>query len=217
MATPFMYLSLPTPSVTLGPAWASQLNAALEVVDAHDHSNGKGTTVKTAGIEINADLDFRSYTAFGLKSVKLSTQTSTLSGATHAQSLFSYNGDLYFTSGAGSPVQITASGAVVSVPGAVQTIPYAVVASSPYSATTNDVVLVVDTSAARTINLPAAVSTSAGRIYMVKDGTGNSETNAITILPNGADVIDLQASATLETNFGSLFLVSNGIDRWVIL
>jgi hypothetical protein len=217
MATPFMFLNLPVPSVTLGPAWASQLNVALEVIDEHDHSNGKGTTVKTAGIEINADLNFNDYTLFGLKSVKLATQSVALSGATHAQSLFSLGGDLYFTSGAGSPVQITSGGAVVSVPGAVQTMPYSAVASSPYSATTVDVVMVVDTTAARTIILPAAATTSAGRIYVVKDGTGLSETNAITINPTGADTIDLQASASLESNFSSVFLISNGINNWTIL
>lgn len=217
MITPFMYLSLPTPSVTLGPAWASQLNAALEAVDAHDHSNGKGTTIKTAGLEINADLNFNEFSSFGLKSVRLSTQDSTLSGAVNAQSLFSYSGDLYFTSGAGSPVQITAGGSVVSVPGAVQTIPFTVVASSPYSATTNDVVMSVDTSASRTIILPAAASTSAGRIYMIKDGTGGSETNPITITPTLGDSIDLEASATIDSNFGSVFLVSNGVNSWTIL
>lgn len=212
-----MYLSLPTPSVTLGPAWASQLNAALEAVDAHDHSNGKGTTVKTAGLEINADLNINEYSLFGLKSIRLATQVATLSGAANAQSVFSYGGDLYFTSGAGSPVQITSGGAVVSVAGAVQVIPYAAVASSPYSATTADVVMVVDTTASRTIILPAAVTTSAGRIYVVKDGTGNSETNPITISPTGADTIDLQASATLESGFGSIFLVSNGVNSWTVI
>ena len=213
-----MYLSLPTPSVTLGPAWASQLNAALEAVDAHDHSNGKGTTIKTAGIEINADLNFNEFSLFGLKSVRLSTQASTLSGASNAQSLFSHNGDLYFTSGGGSPVQITAGGDVKSVPGAVETIAYSAVSSSPYSATTSDVVLVVDTSAARQILLPAAVSTSAGRIYIIKDGTGNSETNAITITPVLGDTVDLDAAGTtLSSNFGSVFLVSNGVNSWTIL
>lgn len=221
MATPFMYLSLPTPSVTLGPAWASQLNTALETIDAHDHSNGKGTTIKTAGIEINADLNFNSFTAFGLKSVKLSQQSAALIGSTYAQSLFSLNGDLYYTTGSGTPVQLTSGGSIVSIPGALQTITYTAVSSSPYSVTTNDVLLAVDTSSARTITLPPAGSVSAGRVYIVKDLSGLSETNSVTVLPTGLDTIDgvdaISGGVTLASNYGSIFVVSNGLDRWAIV
>lgn len=220
MATPFMYLNLPTPSVTLGPAWASQLNTALETIDAHDHSNGKGTTIKTAGIEINADLNFSSYTAFGLKSVKLNAQSVALSGSTHAQSLFSLSGDLYYTTGSGVPVQLTSGGSIVSIPGALQTITYTAVSSSPYSVTTNDVLLAVDTSSARVINLPSAGSVSAGRVYIIKDLSGQSETNNITIYPSGSDTLDGAdnlTGATLSSNYGSIFVVSNGFDRWAIV
>ena len=58
--TPNMNLSLPVPTSTVGPAWASQLNTAVEVVDDHDHSSGKGKKVTPAGISINADLDINS-------------------------------------------------------------------------------------------------------------------------------------------------------------
>lgn len=217
MATQFMNLTLPTPSVTLGPQWANELNTALNIIDEHDHSNGKGTTIKTAGIEINANLDFNEFTLFGLKSVKLATQSGTLTGATNAQSLFSYNGDLYYVSGSGTAVPITSGASVVSVPGAMTTVPYSAVASSPYSATTLDVLLAIDTSSARTIILPAAASTSAGRIYIIKDASGLSETNNVTVNVTGSDTVDGASSVVLSSNYGSVFVVSNGADRWTIV
>jgi hypothetical protein len=49
MATANMNLSLPTVSVTIGPTWATQLNTALETVDVHDHTSGKGVQVPLPG------------------------------------------------------------------------------------------------------------------------------------------------------------------------
>ena len=58
MATSFLNLTLPTVTVTLGPTWATQINAAFEVIDEHDHTSGKGVQIPTAGLNINDDLDF---------------------------------------------------------------------------------------------------------------------------------------------------------------
>jgi hypothetical protein len=220
MVTSFMNLTLPTPSVTLGPQWDNELNTALQAIDSHDHSNGKGTTVKTAGIEINADLNFNSFRAFGLKSLKLATQDVQLSGGTHAQSLFSFNGDLYYTNSAGTAVPITAGAGLVPSAGAVQQIEYTVVASSPYTPSSADVMLAVDTTSARTIQLPAAASLASGRIYVVKDLTGASESNPITILPGVGDNIDGEGSSTgitLNSNFGTVFLVCDAANRWSVI
>ena len=90
MATTFMNLNLPTPTVTLGPEWANQLNAALEVVDQHDHTSDKGQRVPTAGLNINEDLDFNSNKALALQSTQYTEQASALSGATNAASLHTF-------------------------------------------------------------------------------------------------------------------------------
>lgn len=216
--TPFMNLNLPTVSVTLGPEWANQLNTALSAVDAHDHSSGKGTQIKTAGININADLNFNSFRAFGLLSAKFNEQLATLTGSSNALSLFAYNGNLYWVSGAGTPVQLTAGASIIPTPAAVETMDYSVVSTDiVINPASSQVVLAVDTTAARQITLPSAAAVAAGRIYIIKDATGNSETNTITILPDGADVIDGALSSTLTSNWGSWYLITNGIDRWLIL
>lgn len=214
--TPFMFLDLPTPTVTLGPAWAEQINEAFETVSEHDHSDGKGTTIKTAGIEINANLDINSWTLFGLKSLQLETQASALTGASNAQSLYSLGGNLYFTSGSGTAVQLTSGGSIVATPGTVESLTYtAITSDTVIPAAATYVVLGVNTSAARTITLPSAALVAAGRIFLIKDLTGTSETNNITILPDGADGIDNALSLTINSNFGAAFLITNGVDTWM--
>ena len=90
MATPLMGLDLPTPTVTLGPAWATQLNAALEVVDAHDHSTGKGTKVPTGGLNINADLDFNTFGLLQVGHLRFSDIVTPLTGSTNTEKLHAY-------------------------------------------------------------------------------------------------------------------------------
>lgn len=83
--------------------------------------------------------------------------------------------------------------------------------TSPYAVLSTDSNLMVDTTSARTINLPA--SPIAGDAYRVKDSTGTAATNNITVSGNGKN-IEGTASATINTNFASLFLVYNGT-QWV--
>jgi hypothetical protein len=216
--TPFMNLVLPTPSVTLGPEWADALNTALNTVDEHDHSDGKGTRVKTAGLDINADLNFNEFSAFGLKSVRLAEQVATLSGSSNALSLFSYAGDLYYTSGAGTPVQLTSGASIIPTPSAVSALTYTPITSSTVIAPTDTfVVMGVSTAAPRTITLPSAALVAGGRIFWIKDETGGAESNPITILPDGSDSIDGALSLTINSAYGCAFLLTNGVDKWMLI
>lgn len=60
MATPNMSLTLPTVGVTVGPTWATQLNAALTTIDSHDHTSGKGVQIPAAALNIDGSVDFAS-------------------------------------------------------------------------------------------------------------------------------------------------------------
>jgi hypothetical protein len=218
MATNFMNLDLPVVSETLGPAWATQLNAALETIDAHDHSSGKGTKVPTSGININANLNFGGYKPYNLLSLQLSSQSAALSGASHANSVFVQSGNLYFTNGSGTAVQLTSGGSIVSSPAAVESLEYTSVNSSVVIGPSDDFVFIaVDTNAARTITLPSASAVSTGRIYAIKDETGLANGNPITIEAAGSDTIDGEASIDLDSNFGSIWVISNGVDGFLIL
>ena len=118
MSTPNMTLTLPTVGVTAGPAYATQINAALTVVDGHDHSTGSGVQITPAGININADLSINSMNVTDVKTVRFTAQPSALAGTSpNLAALYVVNDDLYYNDGLGNQVAITASGAVAGAPG----------------------------------------------------------------------------------------------------
>ena len=109
MTTPNMNLNLPTVSSTTGPQWAESLNAALETVDSHDHSSGKGQRITPAGLNINTDLSFNSKAALDVNYVELLEKTEL--DAVNS-SLQIKDGELYFVDAASNEVRITAGGAI---------------------------------------------------------------------------------------------------------
>ena len=109
MATTFMNLTLPTVSSTIGPQWATELNAAISTIDSHDHSSGKGTQVTTAGININANLSFNNNSVTDLGAGTFNNLTSFL---TDLNTIYVKDGELYFNDAAGSQVKMTSSGSI---------------------------------------------------------------------------------------------------------
>lgn len=80
--------------------------------------------------------------------------------------------------------------------------------SAAYTITSTDNVLLVDASgAARTMTLPAA-SASSGKLFTVKKI--DSTTNAVTIARAGSDTIDGQTSYILTAQYQSVNVISNG-------
>lgn len=77
----------------------------------------------------------------------------------------------------------------------------------PYTTLTSDFVILVDSSAARTITPLGSPTT--GQMYRIKDNIGSAATNNITITPSGKN-IDGAASIVINTNYGSLDIVYNG-------
>lgn len=212
-----MALDLPTVSITLGPEWATKLNEALERIDIHDHSSNLGVKITPAGMNINDDLDFNENSASELKSLKLISNSSTLTGAANQRSLYSSGGNLYFTNAAGTAVQITDGSSLLSSPAAVETVSrQAVSADLTISPSSSFVFLEVDTSAARSITLPLASGVSDGRIYIIKDSTGQSDANNITLNAAGSDTIDGASSVTLDSPYGSWWVIGDGNSAWYI-
>src|SRR5690606_41649235 len=72
---------------------------------------------------------------------------------------------------------------------------------SAYTVQADDGTVLVDTSStAVTVTLPTAVGQS-GRIYTIKDATGDAETNNITIDGDGSETIDGAAGYTIEEDY----------------
>lgn len=162
-----MNLNLPTPEVTLGPEWATALNTALDLVDSHDHTSGKGVQVPTAGLNIDANLDFNENKATNLAAVQLQNLAAPDAGALNANSVQIVNGDLWAINGAGVAVQIT-SGSTVVVPSSSSTpagsIQMYAGSSSPLG------FLICDGSAVSRVSY-AALFTAVGTTFGVGDGS----------------------------------------------
>lgn len=102
-------MSLVVPDVgTSGPTYATQINSALDVIDAHDHTPGKGARIPPSGLNINADLPFNGNDAISLRSTRYVAQTAVLAASDDRNCVSSVNGNLYWNNSNGVPVQITA-------------------------------------------------------------------------------------------------------------
>ena len=212
-----MSLTLPTVSVTLGPQWANEVNAALETIDSHDHSSGKGVKIKPSGMNINAALDFLNNRAINLSGSRYQSLSATQTGSSNTNLVYSVSGNLYFTNGSGTAIQITSGGSLVSSPGAVTSFQRQAVSSNlTISPASNVVFFNVDTTASRTITLPLASAVSDGRIYIFKDEDGSSNSFPITIDTAGSDTIDGSSSATIDSNYGSITVIGDGSSAWYI-
>jgi hypothetical protein len=214
-----MNLELPIVSTTLGPEWATELNAALEVVDGHDHSSGKGIKVPVSGLNMNAHLNFEEFKAYNLRSVQfVADLAAALTGATNAGSVHMYNGNLYFTNGSGTAIQLTAGASPVTTPGTFQTLEVTTAAGDlTISSSDTFVQINVDTTSSRTITLPPASSVAEGRVYVIKDATGDCYTNNMTIAPDGADTIDGEVSLNVDSDFATVWVSSDGVANWTII
>jgi microcystin-dependent protein len=112
--TPNMNLSLPSPSVTAGPTWATNVNTAFSVVDTHDHSPGRGSLIPATALNITSDLSLNNTAKLlQVKSLNLAVQDTALPAA-NAQAVYSISGDLWYNNSAGTPVQLTAGNSITS-------------------------------------------------------------------------------------------------------
>jgi hypothetical protein len=82
--------------------------------------------------------------------------------------------------------------------------------STSYTVLSTDLIVgVTDTSAARTISLPSPSSTIIGQIYTVKDESGGALINNITVDVTGGANIDGNSTAVIGTNYGKLSFYCN--------
>ena len=217
MATPDMNLELPVVSNTLGPAWAAMVNEAFETVSEHDHTSGKGKRITQAALEFTDDVDMQNQRVINTPALKLNNQAVTLAGTGNEGSVYEVLGNLWWTNGSGVAVQITSAGSVVSGATSTESMELDAISIDTILASGgDDVTLAVDTSGApRTVTLPLASAVVKGRIYIIADATGNSETNTLTVAAAGSDTIMGASTATITSNYGSIFLQGDGVSKWV--
>lgn len=210
MASSGTYLNLTLPDVgsTLGPTWATTLNNAFVDLDDHDHST-QGKSIPSAGLNINADVEFNDNSATELKGVTFQQQSSSssVSRTLYADS----NSDLYYRSSTGS-VRITRNDVVFGG------FSHARLTNSTSTSLTiadsnTSAVFIMKSSTARGITMPSASDVDVGRFYLIKDGAGTASTANITITPTSTQTIDggtAGTAITISTNYGHAWLISDG-------
>jgi hypothetical protein len=109
--TPLMNLVLPVvgPSGQVGPTYATNLNEALEAVDSHDHSSGKGSRITQDGMVFTDSLDLDSNAIIDALSMVFSSQNSPLATA---NAIYVSDGDLFYNNSSGTQIQLTAAGTI---------------------------------------------------------------------------------------------------------
>ena len=93
-----------------------------------------------------------------------------------------------------------------------------VVSSSPFAVTSAHHYLAVDTSSARTINLPSISSADVGRILTIFDAAGNANNQNITINSgDGSEDINGAGNYVINTPGGVVTIICAAIDSWVVI
>lgn len=119
-STPYMNLDLPSPLVTLGPTWATLLNAAFGEVDAHDHTSGNGLPIRPAAMLFDEPVNLNGQPLQNLQSIALQSLAAAATGTT---TIYALNGDLYFRNGNDVPIAITVGNAIAGAPGSITNLP----------------------------------------------------------------------------------------------
>ena len=120
MSTPNMGLVLPTDHGS-SDVWDTILDAVFSLIDAHDHTTGKGVPIPSAALGINADVSWAGFALTAAKGFGFTEQAST-SITSYSDLLYvdSTTHNLMFRNSSGVNVQITAGNTLnVSIVGGI--------------------------------------------------------------------------------------------------
>ena len=79
----------------------------------------------------------------------------------------------------------------------------------------DDLFIDVNVSNAVTLTLPP--SPPIGTYYIIKDSSGSAGTNNITVSANTGNTIQGSASTSITTDFGSVQIIYDGTNKWLII
>lgn len=125
--------------------------------------------------------------------------------------------DIFYNSGGGvgppGPTGPAGPQGIPGQPGTIGVVPVTLVTTSPFTPTLADYLLDVNFDGAGSIVLPVS---PVGTVFIVKDVSGTAGVNTITVSATGGVLIDGSATALINTNYGSLTFIFNGI-QWDIV
>lgn len=200
--TPNMNLPSPIPGVTPGQDYADQNQACFTLIDSHNHSSGQGVQINPDGININTDFPMNNQNVISIKSLRLQDQLSSLVGVSDIGCLYRVSDDLYFNDGAGTPIQITANGAVSGTPGSIANLVSP--ASAAYVAGTSTFVWqsAVNTPAnmdGASFTFRKTTASSFGITVSVPSGIASNYSIVWPALPAQTNVVTLDSSGNLAS------------------
>ena len=90
--------------------------------------------------------------------------------------------------------------------------------NSNYSILSSDYYIgVTDLSSSRTVTLPSAAVVGAGKVYVVKDHSGDAnQSHYVIVAASGSEKVDGGSSFELKAAYESVILVSDGSDWFVM-
>lgn len=214
-----MGLLIPIPGVDPGEEYAYLISNDLARIANHTHtgpSNLDGYQVPTAGLNINEDLSTQSNNITNLRSTRYIDQPSSLVGVGDLDCVYFQNGDLWINNGDGVPIQIT-SGGLVNTTSSNNYNVLDISSNHAINFTDTDILFSVDCrSNTVSVTLPLAADVPNGRFYFLKDTYGASETFAITLVANGTDTVDGDATYVIHDNYASFCVVKDTSTSWVL-
>jgi hypothetical protein len=173
--SPNMNLPVPEVGIESGPAWASDINSCLGILDQHSHTSGQGVLITPAALNINTDLPINGNNLTLVNTVRFNNLSASLPGTSpNLGVIYEAGNDLYYNDGVGNTVQITKSGTVNATSSGIS--------SGTATASFAGAVLVVDSN----VNTP-----------------GNIQAGSILIGNNvsGSSFAQLQAPSALAANY----------------
>lgn len=110
MGTTTANMSLQKPTLERDPGtWDDQINASLEILDAHTHGPGSGVQLAADGLNITTDLTLHGTAALiASKAIAFETQASYTT--IHSLWVKTSDGELYWRNGSGTDVKMTSGG-----------------------------------------------------------------------------------------------------------
>jgi len=102
LATPNMGLTKPTENKSSG-VWDTLLNDLIDIIDAHDHTSGKGVSVPSAALDIDAAVAWGGYNITNMGELGFATTTT----GTVAKGLRVVSNELYWRTNGGVDVKLT--------------------------------------------------------------------------------------------------------------
>lgn len=209
VVTTNMNLTVPTVSTTVGPTYATEINADFSLIDSHDHSNGKGVPVPVAGLSITTDFPIANNNLTQARSIRFTTNAAPLANPADISCGYFSGVDFYVNDASGNQIRITQSGGVAGTPGSItslaapasatyvsgnQTFVWQSAANTPANLDAGSVIFrnISASSFGMTMNPPAAMAAN----FAVTWPTLPGSTKFLTITSAGAIAVDTDVDNT---------------------